>query len=450
MPLNTAAVKPVIEVLHGVTVTDRFRWLEDRTSEATSAWIAGQQLRHDAYFAQIRGLDALRGRVAEFLNVETVDQPVAVAGRIFYRCRKRDQEQACICVKGVGDDQERVLVDPSALGPFASVGIYRVSCDGALLAYGLRRGGADAMEIHFVHTASGRCLWDSLPVGYSRGLLFTPDGRGFVYVHEDPSRSEDHTIRLHVFGCPTNDTVLFRHRRTPSSRLALLGDEFRLGAVCADEKDNRIRTHLYCAEYDQHSEWRPVFVNKLAPYEPFLYQSRIFALTDEDAPNGKLIELSSNGTELGVVVPQSASRIERYTFIGEAVYVQVAVDRKSVVRVYGLDGSYTEATPLPTDGTVQLLPRMTSHPDCLFYTYESFDTPLTVYEYQTESRTSRVVSKGSNPCGAYPVQVDQVGYTSFDGTDGVPGKFRTSGSETNWYGRSMKWARPGSTRLNKL
>ena len=33
---------------------------------------------------------------------------------------------------------------------------------------------------------------------------------------------------------------------------------------------------------------------------------------------------------------------------------------------------------------------------------------------------------------------------------GVPGKFCTSGSDTNWYGRSMEWARPGSTRLSRL
>ncbi|TAN29467.1 MAG: hypothetical protein EPN31_06495 [Castellaniella sp.] len=33
---------------------------------------------------------------------------------------------------------------------------------------------------------------------------------------------------------------------------------------------------------------------------------------------------------------------------------------------------------------------------------------------------------------------------------GVPGKFCTSGSETNWYGRSMEWASRGSTRLSRL
>jgi hypothetical protein len=35
-------------------------------------------------------------------------------------------------------------------------------------------------------------------------------------------------------------------------------------------------------------------------------------------------------------------------------------------------------------------------------------------------------------------------------TAGVPGKFCTSGSETNWYGRSMEWASPGSTHLSRL
>jgi len=33
---------------------------------------------------------------------------------------------------------------------------------------------------------------------------------------------------------------------------------------------------------------------------------------------------------------------------------------------------------------------------------------------------------------------------------GVPGKFCTSGSETNWYGRSIEWRSPGSTHLSRL
>ena len=32
---------------------------------------------------------------------------------------------------------------------------------------------------------------------------------------------------------------------------------------------------------------------------------------------------------------------------------------------------------------------------------------------------------------------------------GVPGKICTSGSETNWYGRSKEWARQGSTHLSR-
>lgn len=417
MPLNATIPEPVIELLHGVEVTDRFRWLEDRTSESTSAWIVGQQLRHDAYFAKITGIDALRRQVAEHLNAETVDQPVVVAGRVFYRRRWRNQEQGSICVKSVGDSEERVLVDPSSLGPFASVGIHHVSSDGELLAYQLKHGGTDAMEIHFVHTTTGQYLRDSLPLGCARGLLFTPDNGGFFYVHEESSGFEDHSIRLHKFGNCSNDAILFRHRRTSNSRLVLLGDEFHLGALCRYEKDNRIRTDLYSADRDQYSDWRPVFSNKPSPYEPFLYQGRIFVFTDEDAPNGKLIELSKSGTEVAVLVPESRSRIEQYTFIHEEIYVRLVVDQESVVRVYRLDGSQSEAISLPFNGTVQLLPRKSSHPNCLFCTYESFDTPPAIYKYHSDSKTFTRFSRALTPSRLHSICVHKTRYTSFDGTE---------------------------------
>jgi prolyl oligopeptidase len=416
MRLNAALPEPVTEVLHGVSVIDPFRWLEDRSSEATSAWIAEQKLRHDAYFARIPGLDALRARVDGYLNVEVLDQPVKVAGRFFYRRRREGQEQGCICVRDTVNGQEKVLVDPSALGPFASVGIHRISQNGLLLAYQLKHGGSDAMEIHFIAIPSGQHLSDALPLGYARGLLFTQDGSGFSYCHEDLARKEDHTIRFHKFGQESDDVVLFRRRRTPASRLVLTGDDLRLGAIYRHEMGDDLQTDLYCASSDVGSEWRLVFLNRPFPYEPFLHQGQIFVFTEEHAPNGQLIELSSDGNELRIIVPEAASRIEQYVPTQETIYVRHLMERKSTFHAYGLDGSWVKAVPFPGEGTVQILPKLTNYPDSLFYSYESFDSPLKIYEYQSQSKTSAQVASANISREPETHCTKEEWYTSCDGT----------------------------------
>jgi prolyl oligopeptidase len=407
---------PVTEVLHGVRITDPYRWLEDRRSEATSAWVANQKLRQDTYFAEMDGLEVLREQVSEYLDVDVLDQPVKVAGRFFYRRRRKGQEQGSICVQDAPDGQERVLVDPSALGPFTSVGIHRISADSALLAYQLKFEGSDAMEIRFIRTANGAPLTDSLPQGYVRGLLFTPASKGFLYCHEDLARKEDHTIRFHEFGQESSDTVLFSRRRTSCSRLILTGDGFRLAGIYRHELGDELRTDLYCATPDRSSEWKSVFMNRPTPYEPFLHQGRIFVFTEERAPNGKLIELSSDGTEMRTTVPERGSRIEQYICADQAVYVRYQLERRSSVRAYALDGSSEKTVPLPVDGTIQILPRLTSNPDSLFCTYESFDTPLAIYEYHGGSKSAVPIAKAGRARNLGGLRTEEHWYTSYDGT----------------------------------
>jgi prolyl oligopeptidase len=163
--------------------------------------------------------------VSSFLNIECLDQPTKVNSRYFYRRRKKDQEQACICTRDAVTGVEGVLVDPTDQGPFAAVAIHRISDDGLLLAYELREGGSDAKSIHVVDVESGRTLPDHLETGYARGFDFAPDGTGFYYCHELAEKTGPHTIRLHRFGEAANrDQVIFRIGRTRQSRLVLAID----------------------------------------------------------------------------------------------------------------------------------------------------------------------------------------------------------------------------------
>jgi prolyl oligopeptidase len=415
MSLSTLPAEPVTETLHGVTITDRFRWLEDRNSDATSAWIADQRLRLDAYFGGVADLEALRARVDAYLNVEVIEQPVRVGEKLFYRKRKKDQEQACICVQDMNGNEERVLVDPSPRGRFVSVAIHHVSDEGSLLAFELKHGGSDATQIYFVITASGQILPDHLPIGYARGLVFAPDLGGFFYCHEDLSRTEDHTVRFHKFGSGSDDPVLFRRGRTARSRLALTADGVRLGAICRREDGVELRTDLYLANLNRGSDWRTVFRDKLFPYEPLLYRGRIFVFSEENAPNGRVVELSNDGTEIRVVVPESRSRIEQFTWVGEAIYARYLVERKNAVCGWRVDGSRVESVALPTEGTIQLLPRLIGSRTSLFYTYESFDAPLGVYEYQPRVGESTLLAKRGASVDTRTYRVDEQGYASYDG-----------------------------------
>ena len=88
MPLRDLIPAPAIEAIHGVTVVDPYRWLEDRTSAETQQWLEEQKHAHDRYFGGIRGIDVLRSRISEYLNIDAIDQP-AIAGVTAKRTESR-------------------------------------------------------------------------------------------------------------------------------------------------------------------------------------------------------------------------------------------------------------------------------------------------------------------------------------------------------------------------
>src|SRR5207253_4469948 len=90
--------EPVTEVLHGVSVTDPYRWLEDQDSRRTREWLSAQTRYARSYLDCIPDREHIRERIRQLLDVETYDSLQRVGGRYFFRKRVVGQEQFCICL----------------------------------------------------------------------------------------------------------------------------------------------------------------------------------------------------------------------------------------------------------------------------------------------------------------------------------------------------------------
>ena len=55
----------VTEILHGVSVTDPYRWLEDHDSSRTRQWLKEQTHYARAYLDRVPGREQIRTRVRE-------------------------------------------------------------------------------------------------------------------------------------------------------------------------------------------------------------------------------------------------------------------------------------------------------------------------------------------------------------------------------------------------
>lgn len=418
MPVVDSTPVPVEEVLHGVTVTDPYRWLEDRGSPETEEWIARQQRLLAAYFSSFQGLNTLRTRISHFLNVEVIDQVACIGDLCFYRRRDRNQEQACIWVRNMATAQERVLVNPNKQGPFVSAAIHCISDSGSLLAYEVKQGGEDTKALHVVDVGSGRTLVEHLESGSARGFAFVSNNTGFYYCHETAGVTEDHTIRLRRFGrLMEADRVVLRMARTPRSKLVLMSDQFHLGAAYFHDNGSDVAADFYLASRSQDQQWTCVFANKTLPCAPFLKSKRILMLTEDGAPNGRIVELSEEGIISRIIVPEWEFRIQQLSIAGEYVYVSYVIPWKTVVRVYSLSGKYLESFNTPGNGSIKLFPSYGNRSDRLFYSCESFTEPPTIFHYQPETRKSEVWARRSISLDHARYHIRRINYRSKDGTE---------------------------------
>ena len=128
-------VEPVTEVLHGVEVTDPYRWLEDQNSPRTRAWLEEQTAYTRSYLDAIPGREQIRLRVRELLALKPViSDPWNVGDRYFFLKHYENQEQPVIVVKNGLFGDETVLVDPAlrGTGESTAVAISTISPDGRL------------------------------------------------------------------------------------------------------------------------------------------------------------------------------------------------------------------------------------------------------------------------------------------------------------------------------
>jgi prolyl oligopeptidase len=406
---------PVEEVVHNSVVRDPYRWLENRNLPATEEWIRSQQRRCEEYFASCPELSAIERRVRKYLDVEVIDQPACVRGRYFYRKRELGQEQGCIYMREISGANERMLVDPSHEGQFASVGIHRISADGGLLVYEVKRGGEDRKQLRILDVKARATLPNRMPRGYARGMAISH--KGYFYSHETGQDLDAHTICYERFGSVGQGSVVFRTPKSKGSRLTLTANARWLGAHWLRPHGPDLVSDFWIAElHDGTPDWIRVFRDKRAPYGPILWHDRILVLAETETGSSRIIDLSRSGEELGVFVPEMKVPIQQIAVTQDHLFVSYMERGATAIDAWHSSGQRADSVDVPRDGTVRILPSPAQATDRLFYTFESFDIPPAIYEYRAPNKKPALWHQQGPADRNRRVDVQETTIRSQDGT----------------------------------
>lgn len=381
-PFSTSA--PVTEILHGVPVTDPFRWLEDQNSPRTREWIGEQSRYARAYLDNIPGRETIRKRIREFLAVETCDMILQAGDRYFFRKRLPDQEQPCIYMREGPEGQDQLLVDPFEIrqGIHTSVKPLCASQNGHLLLYETKEGGERTGTFQILDIKKRRTLPDVLPRGYLRGFAFSPDGESFLYVHEPlgSHRSHPRAAYRHTLGTDfRDDKEIFCPGEGPRIRLGLLANSEWVGFLVR-RFEEKTSVDFYLKPFDGNQAPECVLAGAEYRFGPLFAGRRLFAITDRDAPNLRIVELrfrENAKPEWVNVVPESSARIQRWLVASNRILVSYLRRETTKILIFDLEGNRTKELTSSDEKTIRLSGGSPEN-KVVFLETESFTRPIAI------------------------------------------------------------------------
>ena len=419
-PRSTA--EPVTEILHGVSVTDPYRWLEEQDSSRTRAWIEEQTRYARSYLDNLPGRERIRERIREFLAVETYDSLQIAGGRYFFRKRLPAQEQPCIYMREGADGEDRLLIDPSerGTGKYTAVKPLRVSPDGRLLLYEVKEGGERTGTFELLEIETRKRLPDFLPRGYLRGFGFAPDCKSFYYVHEalDAKRPFYRATYQHVLGTlKTEDREIFVAGEDEKIRLSFSSDKKRLAFFVYWFLEKTL-TDIYLQPIDAATSPELIFSKIDYSLGLRLMDDKILAITDREAPNRKIVEirLRENGEHEWIdVVPETDMPIGNWLVAGDSLFVSYIKEMIHRIFVFDLSGKKLGEVPIRSDETLRIIGGSQDGDELLLET-ESFTEPIGIFRYSPKTNERTLWAKRNIPFDSTDFDYSQIWFMSKDGT----------------------------------
>lgn len=430
------------DVLHGITVADPFRALEDPDAPATEAWSKAQSVLLDEHRTRWSARPHFHRRLGDLLRAGAVGAPVWRGQRSFHTRRTPDQEHAVLLTTDP-DGTERVLVDPAAIDPTGATTLdsWQPSKEGNLLAYQLSEGGTEESAVRVLDVHTGEIVDGPLPRTRVSPIAWLPGEQAFYYVRRQPPESVPpgeeqyhRRVHLHRLGTPhEGDVEIFGAGRDKTDFYGVSVSRDGRWLIISAAQGTSPRNDVWIADLEATDpaapELRPVVVGLDARTGVHVGRDgRLYVSTDLDAPRGRLAVTDPTRPEpehWQDLLPEDPDAVfDGFALLDGAELDQpvllAARTRHAVAEVTVHDlatGRQIGQVDLPGLGSIGGLIERPEGGHEAWFVYTDHTTPTTVLHY--DARTATLAEWASNP-GAVTlpaVRSEQLTYRSADGTE---------------------------------
>jgi prolyl oligopeptidase len=420
----------IVDVLHGVSVPDPYRWLEDSDRPESQAWISAQNALTRRYLDRLPERDAIGARLRELWDFERYELPFERGGRYFYYYNSGLQNQHALYWLASLSGPPQLLLDPNSMSADGTVALTHVvpTEDGKLIAYGLSRAGSDWTEWRVRRVDDAQDLPDVLLWSKFSSVAWTKDRSGFYYsCYEEPkpgaALSEPNyfnKLYFHRLGqAQVQDSLVYERRDKPKwSFDAVATRDGRYVVITASEGTDPKNAVLYLDLSKPKAPPVELVPTLEAAYNFIANRGSTFWFqTDQAAPRGRVvsIDVAKSKPTFAEVLAEQPDTLRQVERVGGKFVANYLKDAHAEVRVFSDVGAPEQTLTLPGLGTVWLAEGSDARSET-FLSFESFHDPRRLLRYDVKSKISDVFRKPALKFDADAYETTQRFFVSKDGT----------------------------------
>ena len=423
--LNYPETKKVVhsDEYFGTKVEDPYRWLEDDMAADTKDWVQREVAFTNSYLANIPFREELRSQLKDIWNYEKIGAPFKEGDYTYFY--KNDGLQAqSVLYRTDKNGKTEVFLDPNKFSDKGTTSLAGVSFNkkGNLVAYRISEGGSDWNKIIIMNALTKEIIDETIVDVKFSGTSWLGD-EGFYYSSYDKpkgselsAKTDTHKVYFHKLGTKQSADKLIIGGEDFKRRYMGMGvsDDERYEILSASEATNG--NELYIKDLTNKTDFIPV--QKGYEFNTDFIDSKgdvIYALTDKNAPNMRLVKFNINNPHVWTDVIPETENVLSVSTGGGYIFARYMKDAVTSMKQFDYDGKLIRTIELPGIGTASGFGGKQKEKD-LYFSFTNYITPGTIYKFNADSGKSEVYQKPNVKFNPENYVSEQVFYTSRDGT----------------------------------
>jgi prolyl oligopeptidase len=410
--------RPVVDIVHGVKLTDPYRWLEDGRDAEVQAWT---QRQHEATLAWLDAnappVAGLHDELTAYFDRDITQPPFFKKGREFFLRTRKGEAQAKVYTRLGG--RELLLLDPLALDASGktSVGAVVLNRDASRAAVATYSRGSEITDYRIIDTFTGEQIGPLLPgVG---SLQWARDER-YAFVtprtRESIDRQEPQRCYRHLLGDDARNDVLLIAMTDAKEFCSVYEPEE--ADVTVFETGDFYSNTLRIRPIASTAEPQTIYSSKQFRATAEFRKERIYLVTNDHAPNFKLMAASYDAPAFEhwqVLWPEQETVLDGVDVTSDWLLVRDKKDVLTRVWVHDLAGKRVRELPLPALGNVSAS-AYDIDKNVVYATLSTFAAPGSLYQIDGKTLAWSMLWEDRPPLDTTQIETKLMFYPAKDGT----------------------------------